>query len=106
MKHTKNWVKKNCNEFVTYDDDFQIWKHKNEEEYWAYDEDEEKFVQVRLIALERFSEEQDEFELMDKYENDWCGEVDESYFWDTDDDDENLETASFEYAWFERVEED
>lgn len=106
MKHTMNWVEKNCNEFVTYDDDFQIWKRKGKEEYWAYDEDEEKFVQVRLIALERFSEEQDEFELMDKYENDWCGEVDESYFWDTDDDGENLETTSFEYAWFERVEED
>lgn len=103
MMHTINWVEKNCSEFVYYDDSFQIWKHKTKEEYWAYDEDEEKFVQVRLIARERFSEDQDEFELMEMYENDWCGEVDESYIWVTDDDDANLEVAIFEYAWFKRV---
>lgn len=94
MKHTIDWAEENCNEFVTYDDDFQIWKRKGKEEYWAYDEDEEMFVQVRLIARETFSEEQDEFELMEKYENDWCGEVDDSY-----------NGSTYDYAWFERMEE-
>lgn len=103
MKHTMNWVEKNCNEFVVYDDDFQIWKHKTKEEYWAYDEDEEKFVQVRLIARERFHEDVDEFDIMDKYENDWCGEVEDSYNSLTDD--EDCEEYGYDYAWFERMEE-
>lgn len=103
MKHTIDWAEENCNEFVTYDDDFQIWKRKGKEEYWAYDEDEEMFVQVKLIALERFPEDVDALDIMDKYENDWCGEVDDSYGWLTDD--EDCEEYGYDYAWFERMEE-
>lgn len=103
MIHTFDWVQNNCTPFVTYDDEFQIWKNKNNDEYWAYDVDEEAFVRVKLIAIERFHENQDEFELMTMYVNDWCGEVDGSYIWIDDPDDPNLEIATYEYAWFERI---
>lgn len=94
MKHTMDWVEKNCNAFVTYDDNFQIWKRKGKEEYWAYDEDEELFVQVKLIARETIYVYEEEFEIMDRYESDWCGEVDYGCGWDT-----------YDYAWFKRMEE-
>lgn len=98
MKHTMSWVKENCNPFVTYDDNFQIWKHKTKEEYWAYDEDEEMFIQVELVAIERFPENQDEFKLMNKYENDWCGEVDGSYGYLEDN-----KIMGYDYAWFKAI---
>lgn len=94
MKHTVDWVHKYCTPFVTYAYDFQIWKHKTKDEYWAYNGDEEGFIQVKLIANERHLNEQDEFELMGKYDNDWCGEVDDSY---------DVVSDTYEYAWFERI---
>lgn len=95
MKHTMTWVKKYCKPFVTYDDDFQIWKQKNGKKYWAYDEDEEGFIEVRLIARETFSCDVDEDDLYTKYNNYWCGEVDDSY---------DVFDETFDYAWFEAVE--
>lgn len=107
MEHTLKWVEKHCKPFVTYDDEFQIWKHLEKEEYWAYDVDEEKFVPVKLIARETFSESVDVFDIMEKYDNDWCGEVDNSYrFKDEDCQDEGAGDTVFDYAWFSIIEEE
>ena len=100
MKHSMSWIEKHCIPFVTYDDEFQIWKQKNGEKYWAYDEDEEKFIAVKLIARETFSVDVDDDILFTKYDNDWCGEVDNS--WTINDD----ETETFDYAWFDVIEEE
>lgn len=102
MTHTMTWVEKHCEPFVTYDDEFQIWKQKNGKKYWAYDVDEEGFIEVKLVAQETFPCDVDEDELYDKYDNDWCGEVDLSYNISYNEEtDEEIRT--FDYAWFEAV---
>lgn len=104
MTHTMSWVEKTCEPFVTYDDEFQIWKRIGKEEYWAYDEDEEGFVPVELVALETFSADIDESEFMEKHDYDWCGEVDNSYRFAEDDENAfDTDRTVFDFAWFSRV---
>lgn len=99
MKHTMPWIKENCEPFVTYDDEFQIWQQKDEDKYWSYDVDEEKFVEVKLVAIERFpTDTQEDIDM--RHKSDWCGEIDNSWRFSYNG------ITTFDYAWFVRVEEE